>query len=84
MAKSPAHISLLAFLLSSEPHREALPRVLTVAQDPKGTPPNRIEKTVNSIFSNTISFSEEELPSEGCAHSWALHIVYKCNNYVIG
>ncbi|PKI68453.1 hypothetical protein CRG98_011142 [Punica granatum] len=31
MAKSPAHISLLALLLSSEPHREALLRVLTAA-----------------------------------------------------
>ncbi|PKI64324.1 hypothetical protein CRG98_015289 [Punica granatum] len=45
MAKSPAHISLLALFLSSEPHREALLRVLTAAQVPKGTPPNRIEET---------------------------------------
>ncbi|PKI61318.1 hypothetical protein CRG98_018309 [Punica granatum] len=84
MAKSPAHISLLALLLSSEPHREALLRVLTAAQVPKGTPPNRIEETVSSIFSNTISFSNDELPSEGCAHSRALHIVCKCNNHIVG
>ncbi|PKI43632.1 hypothetical protein CRG98_035978, partial [Punica granatum] len=32
MAKSPAHISLLGLLLNSEPHREALMRVLTAAQ----------------------------------------------------
>ncbi|PKI51576.1 hypothetical protein CRG98_028038, partial [Punica granatum] len=32
MAKSPAHFSLLALLLGSEPHREALLRVLTSAQ----------------------------------------------------
>ncbi|PKI50066.1 hypothetical protein CRG98_029542 [Punica granatum] len=38
MAKSPAHISLLALLLNSGPHREALVRVLTAAQVPKGTP----------------------------------------------
>ncbi|PKI67492.1 hypothetical protein CRG98_012076 [Punica granatum] len=84
MAKSPAHISLLALLLSSEPHREALLQVLTAAQVPKGTPPDRIEETVSSIFSNTISFSDDELPSEGWAHSRALYIVCKCNNYVIG
>ncbi|PKI32625.1 hypothetical protein CRG98_046984 [Punica granatum] len=54
MAKSPAHISLLALLLNSEPHREALMRVLTAAQVPKGTPPDQIEETNNSIFSNTI------------------------------
>ncbi|PKI64278.1 hypothetical protein CRG98_015318 [Punica granatum] len=84
MAKSPAHISLLAPLLGSEPHREALLRVLTAAQVPKETPPDRIEETVGSIFSNTISFSDDELPSEGWSHSRALHIVCKCNNYIIG
>ncbi|PKI63921.1 hypothetical protein CRG98_015702 [Punica granatum] len=84
MAKSPTHISLLALLLSSEPHREALLRVLTAAQVPKGTSPDRIEETINSIFSNTISFSDDELPSEGCAHSRALHIVCKCSNHIVG
>ncbi|PKI61767.1 hypothetical protein CRG98_017817 [Punica granatum] len=83
MAKSPAHISLLALLLSSEPHGEALLRVLTAAQVPRETPPDRIEETVGSIFSNTISFSDDELPSEGWTHSRALHIVCKCNNYII-
>ncbi|PKI70456.1 hypothetical protein CRG98_009150 [Punica granatum] len=47
MAKSPAHILLLALLLGSEPHREALLRVLAAAQVPKGTPPDRIEETMN-------------------------------------
>ncbi|PKI63389.1 hypothetical protein CRG98_016217 [Punica granatum] len=84
MAKSPAHISLLALLLSSEPHREALLRVLTAAQVPKETPLDRMEETVGSIFSNTISFSDDELPSEGWTHSRALHIICKCNNYIIG
>ncbi|PKI70104.1 hypothetical protein CRG98_009567 [Punica granatum] len=82
--KSPAHISLLALLLSSEPHREALLRVLTAAQIPKETALDRIEETISSIFSNTISFSDDEIPSEGWAHSRALHIVCKCNNFVIG
>ncbi|PKI77693.1 hypothetical protein CRG98_001923 [Punica granatum] len=54
------------------------------AQVPKGTSPNRTEETINSIFSNTISFSNDELPSEGCAHSRALHIVCKCNNHIVG
>ncbi|PKI71438.1 hypothetical protein CRG98_008175 [Punica granatum] len=84
MAKSSAHISLLALLLGSEPHREALLRVLTAAQVPKETPCDRIEETVGSIFSNSISFSDDELPSEGWAHWRALHIICKCNNYIIG
>ncbi|PKI45885.1 hypothetical protein CRG98_033684 [Punica granatum] len=51
---------------------------------PKETAPDRIEETVSSIFSNAISFSDDELLSEGWAHSRALHMVCKCNNFVIG
>ncbi|PKI65874.1 hypothetical protein CRG98_013732, partial [Punica granatum] len=84
MGKSPAHISLLALLLGSEPHREALLKVLTATQIPKETAPELIKETISSIFSNNISFSDDELPSEGWAHSRALHIVCKCNNFIIG
>ncbi|PKI45847.1 hypothetical protein CRG98_033768 [Punica granatum] len=65
MVKSPAQISLLALLLSSEPHWDALLKVLTAAQDPKETAPDRIEEIVNFIFSNQISFADDELLSEG-------------------
>ncbi|PKI38993.1 hypothetical protein CRG98_040618 [Punica granatum] len=70
MAKSLAHISLFALLLNSEPHREALLRVLTAAKVPKETPPDRIEETVSSIFSNTIC-AHPNLISSGhaCAKS---------------
>ncbi|PKI38872.1 hypothetical protein CRG98_040743 [Punica granatum] len=83
MGKSSAHISRFALLLSFEPHRDALLKVLTAAQVPKETAPDRIEETVNSIFSNHISFAEDELPSEGQGHLRALHIVCKCNNHVV-
>ncbi|PKI72110.1 hypothetical protein CRG98_007497 [Punica granatum] len=49
-----------------EPHRDALLKVLTGAQVPKETAPDRIEEIVNSIFSNQISFAEDELSSEVC------------------
>ncbi|PKI41143.1 hypothetical protein CRG98_038466 [Punica granatum] len=84
MGKSPAHISLLALLLSSEPHRNALLKVLTTAQVPKDTASDNIEETVSSIFSNQISFADEKLPSEGQGHLRALHIVCKCNNHIVG
>ncbi|OWM76993.1 hypothetical protein CDL15_Pgr011718 [Punica granatum] len=84
MGKSSAHISLLALLLSSEPHRQALLKVLTAAQVPKETPAAQIEETISTIFSNVISFSDDELPSEGYEHSRALHIVCKCNNFIVG
>ncbi|PKI65687.1 hypothetical protein CRG98_013912 [Punica granatum] len=84
MGKSPAHISLLVLLLSSELHRNALLKVLTATQVPKDTAPNRIEETVDSIFSNQISFVDDELPSEGQGHLRALFIVCKCNNHIVG
>ncbi|PKI59715.1 hypothetical protein CRG98_019891 [Punica granatum] len=84
MGKLQAHISLLALLLSSEPHRVALLKVLTAAQVSKETTPDRIEETVNSIFLNQISFAEDELRYEGQGHLRALHIVCKCNNHVVG
>ncbi|PKI32891.1 hypothetical protein CRG98_046719 [Punica granatum] len=59
-----------------KPHREALLKVLTAAQVPKETATNLIEETVGSIFFNNISFSDDELPSKGYAHSQALHIVF--------
>ncbi|PKI61510.1 hypothetical protein CRG98_018094 [Punica granatum] len=77
MGKSSAHISLLALLLSSEPHRNALLKVLTATQVPKDTALDRIEETVNSIFSNQISFADDELPLEGQGNLRALHIVCK-------
>ncbi|PKI58267.1 hypothetical protein CRG98_021349, partial [Punica granatum] len=75
MGKSPAHISLLALLLSSEPDHDAILKVLTVAQVLKETTLDKIEETVNSIFSNQISFADDEIPSEGQAHLRALHIM---------
>ncbi|PKI51093.1 hypothetical protein CRG98_028522 [Punica granatum] len=84
MGKSPAHISLLALLLNSEPHRDALLKVLTAAQVPEETTLDRIEETVNSIFSNQNSFANDELPSEGQGHLRALHIVCTCNDHVVG
>ncbi|PKI63570.1 hypothetical protein CRG98_016039, partial [Punica granatum] len=42
MAKSLAHISLLALLLNSEPHREALMRVLMAAQARRGNHLHRL------------------------------------------
>ncbi|PKI73237.1 hypothetical protein CRG98_006372 [Punica granatum] len=77
IGKSPTHILLLVLFLSSEPHRNALLKVLTAAQVPKDTAPDRIEETVNSIFSNQISLADDELPSEGQGHLQALHIVCK-------
>ncbi|PKI41227.1 hypothetical protein CRG98_038382 [Punica granatum] len=70
----------------TEEEAEAFMKVIKASEYKvlKETAPDRIEETVSSIFSNAISFSDDELPSEGWAHSRALHIVCKCNNFIIG
>ncbi|PKI53811.1 hypothetical protein CRG98_025817 [Punica granatum] len=70
----------------TEKEAEAFMKVIKASEYkvPKKTGPDRIDETVSSIFSNAISFSNDELPSEGWAHSRVLHIVCKCNNFVIG
>ncbi|PKI39925.1 hypothetical protein CRG98_039685 [Punica granatum] len=62
MSKSPAHISLLALLLNSESHWNALLKVLTAAQVPKDTAPHRIEETKLKFFaeSKLITVNDEE------------------------
>ncbi|PKI66339.1 hypothetical protein CRG98_013301 [Punica granatum] len=50
MGKSPTHISLLALLLSSEPHRDSLLKVLTAARVSKKTALERIEETKLKFF----------------------------------
>ncbi|PKI67509.1 hypothetical protein CRG98_012093 [Punica granatum] len=59
-------------------------KVLTTAQVLNETALDRFEETMSSIFSNHISFAEDELPSEGYEYLRALHIVCKCNNHIVG
>ncbi|PKI73169.1 hypothetical protein CRG98_006456 [Punica granatum] len=60
IAKSPAHISLLALLLGSEPHREALLRVLTAAQVPEGNAPRQDRGDDRETAVPYISIGDDE------------------------
>ena len=83
LRKTPAQISLLALLLSSEPHRDALINVLKEAIVPKEISASQVEDMVGSIFSGQITFGDEELSSEEQQHTKALHIVCKSMGYVL-
>ncbi|PKI52581.1 hypothetical protein CRG98_027009 [Punica granatum] len=61
-----------------------LEQQMSVMEVPKETAPGQIEETINTIFSNTTSFSNDELHFEGYGLSRALHIVCKCNNFIVG
>ncbi|XP_071901900.1 uncharacterized protein [Coffea arabica] len=70
LSKSPAQISMLDLLFSSDVHRDALLEVLTKAQIPRDISVDNFSHVVgNVLFTKQIIFSDEELPSEGIGHN---------------
>ena len=83
MNKSPAHISILALLLSSEVHRGALLKVLKETHVPIGIIDSSFEGMVSLVLAtNQVSFFDDELPLEGRDHTLAMHIVVKCEDMI--
>ncbi|KAA3455771.1 RNA-directed DNA polymerase (Reverse transcriptase), Ribonuclease H-like protein [Gossypium australe] len=82
--KQPARISVLSLLLSSEPHRNALLRVLNQAYVPSNVPFEKLDRWVNNLNAdNFISFSDDEIPPNGRGSVKALHITTGCKGYII-
>ncbi|XP_027155474.1 uncharacterized protein LOC113755765 [Coffea eugenioides] len=80
LSKSPAQISMLDLLFSSDVHRDALIEVLTKAQIPRDISVDNFSHVVGSVlFTKQITFSDDELPAEGIGHNKALYIVVRCN-----
>ncbi|XP_049393035.1 uncharacterized protein LOC125857472 [Solanum stenotomum] len=60
-------------------HRHVLNKILNEAHVSKETTVNQLEKIVKCIFeSNTITFTDDELPTEGDGHNRALLLTVKC------
>ena len=73
-----AKISLLALMLNSEPHKEAMLRVLKQAYVSHNTLIDKINCLVgNIIMDNYISFSDDEISPNGHGSTKALHITTK-------
>ncbi|XP_071914058.1 uncharacterized protein [Coffea arabica] len=84
LSKSPAQISMLDLLFSSDMHRDALIEVLTKAQIPRDISVDNFSHVVgNVLFTKQITFSDEELPAEGIGHNKALYIVVRCNGKIL-
>ena len=76
--KLPAKISLLALMMNSEPHREAVLKVLKQAYVPHDASIEKIDHLVgNVMMDNYISFSDDEIPPNGHGSTKALHITTK-------
>uniref|UniRef100_M1BZX9 Gag/pol polyprotein n=1 Tax=Solanum tuberosum TaxID=4113 RepID=M1BZX9_SOLTU len=84
LKKTPAQISLLSLLLHSEEHRRVLNKILNEAHVSKETTVNQLEKMAKRIFeSNTITFTDDELPTEGAGHNRALLLTVKYEGYYV-
>ncbi|KAG5576196.1 hypothetical protein H5410_056330 [Solanum commersonii] len=69
--KTPTQISLVSLLLYSEEHRRVLNKILNEAHVSKET------------TSNTNTFTDDELPTEGARHNRALFLIVKCDMYYV-
>ncbi|XP_027155269.1 uncharacterized protein LOC113755462 [Coffea eugenioides] len=84
LSKSPAQISMLDLLFSSDVHRDALLEVLTKAQIPKDISVANFSHMVgNVLFTKQIIFFDDELPAEGIGHNKALYIAVRCNGKIL-
>ena len=77
-------MSILALLLSSRVHREALLKVLKETHVPTGITDSSFVGMVSLVLAtNQISFLDDELPLEGNDHTLAMHIVVKCEDMIV-
>ncbi|KAK8540092.1 hypothetical protein V6N12_046385 [Hibiscus sabdariffa] len=82
--KLPACISVLALLLSSESHRNALLKVLNETFVPKDISVNKLDKLASNINAdNFIYFNDDEIPPNGRGTAKALHITTRCKGYTL-
>jgi len=82
--KTPARVSLLELLMSSEPHRALLLKVLNEAQVAQDISVEGFGGLVNNITANNyLAFAEEEILVKGKGHNRALHVSVKCMDHVM-
>ncbi|XP_052882099.1 uncharacterized protein LOC128290490 [Gossypium arboreum] len=82
--KQPARISVLALLLSSEVHREALMKVLNETYVTNDISVNKLDRLVSNISAdNFIYFNDDEIPLGCMGSAKALHITTRCKGYTL-
>ena len=80
----PARISLLALLLNSESHRNALMKVLSEAYVAYNISMEKVDQLVSNIdMSNMIAFFDDEISSKGRGSTEALYITISYKGYTL-
>ncbi|XP_052485199.1 uncharacterized protein LOC128040476 [Gossypium raimondii] len=82
--KQPARIFVLALLLNSEGHRNALLKVLNETYVADDISVNKLDRLVGNISAdNFISFSDDEIPPGSMGSTRALHITVRCKGCIL-
>ncbi|XP_034906448.2 uncharacterized protein [Populus alba] len=85
LKKTPAKISIMSLILNSEPHRNALQKVLNEAYVPQDIEQKTMEHLVGRIHAaNYLYFTEDELDAEGTGHNKPLYVTVRCKNCLVG
>lgn len=81
LLQTPAKISIMSLLSSSDAHRDALMKVLDQAYVEYDVTLGQFESIVGNVTAcNNLSFSDEDLPVEGKNHNLALLISVLCKS----
>ncbi|XP_016733252.2 uncharacterized protein [Gossypium hirsutum] len=82
--QQPDRISVLALLLNSEVHRNALMKVLNETYVEDDISVNKLDRLVSNISAdNFISFSDDEIPPGGMGSIKSLHVTTRCKVYTL-
>ncbi|XP_052484806.1 uncharacterized protein LOC128039914 [Gossypium raimondii] len=82
--KQPARTSVLALLLNSEVHRNALIKVLNETYVANDIFVKKLDRLVNNINADKfIFFNNDEIPPGGMGSTKALHITTRCKGYTL-
>ncbi|XP_017624818.1 uncharacterized protein LOC108468445 [Gossypium arboreum] len=82
--QQPDRIFVLALLLNSEVHRNALTKVLNKTYVADDLSVNKLDRIVGNISAdNFISFSDDEIPPGGRGSTKALHVTTRCKGYTL-
>ncbi|XP_073264252.1 uncharacterized protein [Populus alba] len=85
LKKTPAKISIMSLILNSEPHRNALQKVMNEAYVPQDIEQKTMEHLVGRIHAaNYLYFTEDELDAEGTGHNKPLYVTVRCKDCLIG
>ncbi|XP_017624607.1 uncharacterized protein LOC108468225 [Gossypium arboreum] len=82
--QQPDRISVLALLLNSKVHRNALMKVLNETYVANDISVIKLDRLVGNISAdNFISFSDDEIPPGGEGSIKALHVTTRCKGYTL-